>query len=195
MTSRDGRQQWGGELTIETVEAIRASEEANWKIVDEAVRNYLGINGLSSKQSFERRIRDLEREEEKLEDEIEAKEERLKRVKSQKEDVKESYNQFLEDKESYASRISEILEDLSSNPTTNIYGYREKLKEAAKMEYGNVSEAAIETVIEDVRAKCNEMDIVVRPDQFTKNISQSGGVLADGGGVDEFNALMEDDNE
>jgi len=66
MTRRDGRKSWGAELPVETIEALKKeakeSDLPQWKVADQALRMYLGLDEGSTEAALERQLEDARKE-------------------------------------------------------------------------------------------------------------------------------------
>jgi uncharacterized protein YdcH (DUF465 family) len=194
--SRDGRKQWAGYLPVETVDAMKEADEPMWKIVDEAVKMTLGLEDASTEEGYERRIAELKEQRAQLQDEIESKAQRLDRIDEKIERLTEQYEAYLDSRESYQSRIDEILDEMMAHSSRSIFGFKSELKEAAKQEYGRPTSENIEKVIQDVKERRDERDLAISDPRFTDRIAGNNQVAtADGEGEPDFDWEFDFDSE
>jgi len=186
MTDRSERKLWSGEITHSAHQAMKEADEPMWRIADEAIKMYLGIDDVSTEAGFESRIEDLEDELSRLDEEIEQKQERRDRVLEKLEGVRAQYQEFLEKRESYNSRIDRILESLLDQPNVSIFAFKSELKEAAKQRYGRPTSENIQKVIEDAKERRDERGLGINDTRFTDHMTNGQVATADGEGEPDF---------
>jgi len=155
MTRRDGRKSWGAELPVETIEALKKeakeSDLPQWKVADQALRMYLGLDEGSTEAALERQLEDARKELEQqrqqrqqLEQQEDQLEDRVEMLADQLEDIREQ-------KQSYKEQLDDILENLLKNPNQTAMAYMSEIRSAATDEYGRDTKNNIDRVVADLR--------------------------------------------
>jgi len=188
MTSRKGRKAWAGELPVETLTALKEeSSESDlpaWKIVDQALRMYLGLDEGSTEAALERQL-------EEIEDELETFEERQQRIQRERKEkeermqlLKEQLEEVREKKATYKEQLEDILSRMVSEQSTTVMAYMEPIREAAIDEYGRDTKDNIDRVIANLQQHATKEDFQVEPHRFkrtAKNVQTDTKAHSDGG--------------
>ena len=185
MTKRDGRRRTQAELPVETREAMKDEDAPMWKVIDEAVRMYLGMGAESTEAGIERRIEELERERNEHLDVIHERANRIVQIDELLEDLNNDLVQLREKKASYDERLFEILADLEQNPRKTVLAWKSEIRKAAIDEYGQDTKGNIERVINDLRDRADVQSYDVQNHQFRTTsgpvANSSQAATADGG--------------
>lgn len=202
MTDRDGRRRTQAELPIETREAMKQEDSPMWKIIDEAVRMYLGMGAESTEAGIERRISELEREREEHMNIVQSRADRISEIDDLLEDLVQQLDQLREKKASYKEQLDEILAEMAEHPDRTVLAWQSEIREAAIDEYGRDTKSNINRVVNDLRDRRDVQSADVQDHQFRKTSGPSPSATtgpapaqADGGeeGL-ELNVFTEDDD-
>ena len=188
MSSRKGRKLWSGELPVETLEALKKeakeSDMPQWKVADQALRMYLGLDEGSTEAALERQLEDVRQELEQrreqrqqLKQEEDQLEERLDMLSEQLEDVRDR-------KQSYKEQLDGILEDMLENPGQTVMAYMSRIKDAATDEYGRPTKENNSRVIADLRDRRDERGLEIAAHRFKRtsaSVRSEPNAAADGG--------------
>jgi len=188
MTRRDGRKSWGAELPVETIEALKKeakeSDLPQWKVADQALRMYLGLDEGSTESALERQLEDARKElkqqrqqRQQLEQQEDQLEDRVEMLADQLEDIREQ-------KQSYKEQLDDILENLLENPNQTAMAYMSDIRDAATDEYGRDTKDNIDRVMADLQERRDERDLSIPDTQFKRtgaSVSNDTTTSADGG--------------
>lgn len=188
MTSRKGRKLWSGEVPVETLQELKkeASESdlPQWKVVDQALRMYLGLDEGSTEAALERQLEDARTEleqrrqqREQIEQEEDQLEDRLDMLSDQLENIREQ-------KQSYKEQLDEILENLLENPNQTAMAYMSEIRSAATDEYGRDTKNNISRVIADLHDRRDKRGLEIPDTQFKRtgaSVTSDAPAAADGG--------------
>ena len=172
--SRQSRESTHLELPVEVKEALKAEDDAMWRVVTEALRTYLAVDADS--------VAALRRQKERLEAEITDVETRLKSLEDEcnellakKEQIQSQIEQLEADRRSYEDVLDSIIDTLADDPSLGIASQMTDLEIAAEIRNDGVAtEDAIEQVCNDVRSRVNERDIDVGPRQLRWDLLSTG---------------------
>lgn len=185
MTSRDNRNSIRVEIPVETKQALKESDEAMWRLVDEALRLSLGLDEGSTEAAIEARLEDVQDERSELLEQREEIEHRLTELDEQEEDLEQKLADLREKKASHKERLFKILNEMEKDDRgRNILAWSADLKEAASHEYGSQSKDNIRRVIEDVRQLATEEGYAIAADRLSRNTASGTAAAADGGSKD-----------
>lgn len=204
MTSRKGRKQWAGELPVETVAALREEADESdlkmWKIVDQALRMYLGLDEGSTEAALERKLDEMQKRREEIESqrvEFEREQERLvdemDRLEAQLEEIREQ-------KASYEEQLDTILDQLELHPERTVMAYMSEIRDASIDQYGRDTSDNISRVISDLQDRSAETDRGLPKHRFKRSsptIKSDAMAEADGSGGSnvELKYLQEGDDQ
>ncbi len=190
MTSRKGRKLWSGEIPVETIQALKEeageSDMPQWKVVDQALRMYLGLDEGSTESALERQLEDARTEleqqrkqREQLEQQEDQLEDRVEMLAEQLEDIREQ-------KQSYKEQLDSILENLRENPGQTAMAYMSEIRDAATDEYGRDTKANIDRVIADLQERRDKHGLDIPDTQFKRTgasvtSESNANASADGG--------------
>lgn len=187
MTSRDGREHISAEISADVKQAAKAEDVPMWKVVDEAVREYLGLGDESVEAGYRRRIEELEEREERLESEIAEREQELETVREDLSRLREQMERHLEERASYESRLDELLDKLLDNPQQTVAAHVNDLREITREYEGRDTRENREAVVSRLRERATERDVAISDDRLSlskaanRAAAQSGTASADGG--------------
>lgn len=196
MADRDGRKATAVELPIEVREAMKDEDAAMWKVVDEAVRMYLGIGTESTEAGIERRISELERERNEHLEAIQERANRIQEIDDLLEDLVADLESLREKKASYDEQLHTILEELQESSMKTVLAYQSEIRQAAIDEYGQDTQGNIERVVNDLRKRSEESNYAIADHQFRTTSGPtptSGQTATADGGEDglELSSLMD----
>lgn len=187
MTRRDGREGIRAEIPLETKDAMRDEEDPYWKVIDKAVKMYLGLDEGSTEHAITRMIDQLDEqldvkheERDQLEQEIEDLEQRREDLVQKREDIREK-------KQSHRERLDDILDEMLVQSEKTVLAWMNELKEAAAEEYGSTSTSNIERVVGDLRSRRDERDLAIPYHRFKRSAgpptpgASGQAIQADGG--------------
>lgn len=170
MTNREDRVQISAEIPVETNEALEAAKQRHdqpkWEKIDEALRLYLGLEAAPGLAGIERRIQRLEEKRDNLLEERDTIDEEIKAVEDEIEHARAERERLKQKRATYREELDEILDALEANPTHSVYAYRDDLRAAATIEYGESTEETLTEVVSDLRQRADENDADVRAEQF-----------------------------
>ncbi|WP_254810703.1 hypothetical protein [Natronosalvus amylolyticus] len=202
MASRKGRKLWSGEIPIETREELKQesidSDIPMWKIVNQALRMYLGLDEGSTEAALERQLEELQidlrrsrEQQQRIENEREELEKRAELVSEQLEAIRDK-------KDEYGDQLESILESLQSNRNKTVMAYIPQVREAAVEEYGRDTDKNITRVIADLRSKRDKWGYEIPDHQFKRTspkVKTEEPVAADGSGELDISWSPEGDDQ
>lgn len=192
MSSRQGRHRTNMELPVEVKDAMKECDEPMWKVVDKAVRMYMGMDQASTEHALDRRIDELEERVESLEDEIDQKQREKEEALELLEELKDKREQIREKKESHRERLDNILDEMLNQQQKVVMAWMSELKEAATEEYGDPSSSNIERVVGDLRTRRDERNLAIPDNRFRRSAGAMNHTLAQTDGADDTPAWKED---
>ena len=188
MASRKGRKSWAGEIPVETLNALKEESKQSdlpmWKIVDQALRMYLGLDEGSTEAALERKLEELDDKLEEYEQKVETIQSEREELREQKQLVAEQLEEIREKKASYKEKLDEILEDMVEHPNQTVMAYMSEIKDAATDEYGQPTKDNISRVIADLKDRRDERDLEIPDHRFKRtaaSVSSNQPAAADGG--------------
>jgi len=187
--SRQGREQWHGELPSEVLDAVREESDKTgkpmWEILNVSARMFLGLDEVSTEASVQRHIERLEddvqslqEEKERIETELSDKEQRLSDYRDQLESIQA-------EKESYETRLDSILDELEAHANRKVIAFRSEIKELATDRYGQPTPDNRQEVKDDLWERAMDQQRDVAPYQFNESTSASQSVAATDGGTED----------
>lgn len=202
MTRRDGRKNWGAELPVETIEALKKeakeSDLPQWKVADQALRMYLGLDEGSTEAALERQLEDAQKELEQQRQQREQLEQQEDQIEDRVEMLADQLDDIREQKQSYKEQLDEILENLLANPGQTVMAYMSEIRSAATDEYGRDTKNNIDRVIADLRDRRDKQDIEIPDHRFKRtgaSVTSDSNAAADGGeSQPDINFLSKTDN-
>lgn len=205
VASRKGRKLWSGEIPIETRTALqeeaRESGIPQWKIVDQAVRMYLGLDEGSTEAALERKLEELDSKLDQVDEQAEQLQREREELREQKDLLRDQLGEIREKKASYKEQLDEILEDLLENPNKNVNAYMSEMKQAAIDEYGRDTKDNLDRVRADLQERRDSRDLDIEDYRFKRTATPSSGpstATADGGNDKPDMRILsesEDENE
>lgn len=179
-------------------QAIREADGSQKETVVEALNTYLSAD-FSTEEAYDRRIAQLEEEEEELVQKLESVQNRLEEVRAQKEEVVAQRDEYLAQRESFVQVIDSILDEMVAQPERSVFAWKEKLRQAAKQEYGRPTSENIQKVIEDAKERRDERGLAIDDSRFTDHMTNGQmAAQADGEGAPDadydFDFDQEDDD-
>jgi len=203
VTNRDGRKATAVELPLETREAMKDEDSAMWKIVDEAVRMYLGMGAESTEAGIERRLEELRSERAEHLDVIQERANRVREIDEIAEDLETQLETLREKKATYHEQLDAILEAMQEHPDRNVLAWMSEIRDAAIDEFGNDTSSNLDRVINDLRDRRDEQDLEIPDHRFRKSSGpspQAGGpaaqpLQADGNGREPDLKVFRDGGE
>lgn len=185
--SRQGREQWHGELPSEVLDAVREESDKTgkpmWEILNDSARMFLGLDEVSTEASVQRHIERLEDDVQSLETEKEQIEAELSDKQQRLEDYREKLASIKAEKESYESRLDSILDELEANPNRKVIAFRSQLKELATDRHGQPTPDNRQEVKDDLWERAMDQQRDVAPYQFNESDSPTQTATATDGGT------------
>lgn len=192
MTSRKGREHVAAEISKETKEAMKESDEPMWKQIDDAVRMMKGLDEASTEEAFERRISRLVQRKKNVQSQIEDLQSEHESILQDIEHEERRRREFLAERDSINEIQDEILDELASS-TVSVYAFRSDLRDLARREYGHETTENIQKAITDLKERRRERDLDISDTQFTENVNSQATGTADGG--TSFKATSGEDDD
>lgn len=187
MASRKGRKQKALELPVETIAALKDESSDSgvpqWKIVDQALRMYLGLDEGSTEAALERKLEEVEDKIGEVDRKARELEREREEMREQKELLAEQLSEIREKKAGYQDQLDDILDDLVSNPNKNVNAYMGALKQAATDEYGRNTKENIDRVRADLQSRRDERDLQIPDHRFKRTgaATTDASATSDGG--------------
>jgi len=185
--SRQGREQWHGELPTEVLDAVREESDKTgkpmWEILNDSARMFLGLDEVSTEASVQRHIERLEDDVQSLRDEKERIESELTDKEQRLEDYREKLESIQAEKESYETRLDSILDELEANANRKVIAFRSQIKELATDRHGQPTPDNRQAVKDDLWDRAMEQQRDVAPYQFNEADSPTQTAAATDGGT------------
>lgn len=191
MTDSPGEERLHVYVPTEIKRALEDDERTQKEVVTEYLTPL--ADGLDSKAAFERRLDDLQEEDERLAQEIADRQEQRERVQEQIERVQEEYDAYLEEVGEYADQLDEILDGLVQSASKNVAAFTTELSDAARDEYGRNTKALRQQVVEDLRERARERNLALDDSRFRAfgQSTRTPAASADGGTEDNDSPLFD----
>ena len=193
---REEREQLIGEVSTPVAQAVKQEDLANWKIMEAAIRMYLGLDDDSTEAALERQLEAVREERESLTDRLDDLREDVETLNEREEVIEEKLEETRERRQDYKTSLDEILDEMLEEPNKNILAWSSRLKELAKQQYGTATDSNLDTVVGDLRNRRDERTLAIQDHRFRRRSASraTGGSTAaatDGGesGTTEFRVL------
>jgi len=167
-----------GEVSPAVKNAVNREDIANWKVMDAAIRMYLGLDDESTESAIERELKQVREEKNSIADQLGDLQEQLERIDERESMLEDQLESVRERQESYRSRVDNILDEMLAEPKKGILAWSSDLKDLARDEYGTEMDANIDRVVGDLRSRADERGLAIEPHRFNR----SGVGPAVGGG-------------
>lgn len=161
-------------------QAIREADGSQKETVVEALSTFLSAD-FSTEEAYNRRIAQLEEEEEELVQKLESVQNRIEEVRAQKENVVAQREDYLAQREGFVQILDSVLDEMVAHSERSVFAWKEQLRQAAKQEYGRPTSENIEKVIEDAKERRDERGLGINDTRFTDHMS-NGTVAAQADG-------------
>lgn len=188
MSNREGRRRTQAELPIETREAMKEQDMPMWKVMDQAVRMYLGLDEGSTEHALKRRIDELKDDRDGLVEQRDELNKQIENVDEQIGDLEQQLKKVREKKASYKEQLDTILDEMLENPDRNVLAWMSEIRDAATDEYGRDTKSNIDRVISDLQNRREERALAIEEFRFNRVGTAPGPSTAQAstdGGSDE----------